>query len=118
MTNASVAKRADDSASALPHALPAWVYNNSELTRLELERILKPSWQIVCHVNSIPKTGDYETFDLGPESVMVLRDRDGSIRGFHNVCRHRGARLLDGSGNCPATITTPITVGLTGTTAV
>ena len=41
------------------------------------------------------------------ESVLVLRDRDGSIRGFHNVCRHRGARLLDGSGNCPATITCP-----------
>ena len=43
----------------------------------------------------------------GGESVLVLRDRDGSIRGFHNVCRHRGARLLDGSGNCPATITCP-----------
>jgi phenylpropionate dioxygenase-like ring-hydroxylating dioxygenase large terminal subunit len=51
--------------------------------------------------------GDYETFDLGPESVVVLRDRDGSIRAFHNVCRHRGARLLDGAGNCPATITCP-----------
>ena len=61
----------------------------------------------MCHVNSIPKAGDYETFDLGPESVMVLRDRDGSVRGFHNVCRHRGARLLDGVGNCPATITCP-----------
>jgi len=89
------------------HALPAWVYNHAELTRLEIERVLKPSWQIVCHVNSIPKPGDYETFDLGPESVLVLRDRDGSIRGFHNVCRHRGARLLDGSGSCPATITCP-----------
>src|SRR5712671_722911 len=106
MSNLSVAKRADE-ANTLPHALPAWVYNNAELTRLELERILMPSWQIVCHVNSIPKTGDYETFDLGPESVMVLRDRDGSIHGFHNVCRHRGARLLDGSGNCAATITCP-----------
>jgi len=89
------------------HALPAWVYNHPELTRLEIERILKPSWQIVCHVNSIPKPGDYETFDLGPESVLVLRDRDGSIRGFHNVCRHRGARLLDGASTCPATITCP-----------
>jgi phenylpropionate dioxygenase-like ring-hydroxylating dioxygenase large terminal subunit len=91
----------------VPHALPAWVYNHSELTRLEIERILMPSWQIVCHVNSIPKTGDYETFDLGPESVLVLRDREGSVRAFHNVCRHRGARLLDGSGTCPATITCP-----------
>src|ERR1700691_4037407 len=107
MTNLSAAKRADAAPSPLPHALPAWVYNHSELTRLEFERILKPSWQIVCHINSIPKAGDFETLDLGPESVLVLRDRDGSIRGFHNVCRHRGARLLDGSGNCPVTITCP-----------
>ena len=54
-----------------------------------------------------PRAGDYQTFDLGPESVWYCSDRDGSIRGFHNVCRHRGARLLDGSGNCPATITCP-----------
>src|ERR1700694_3006973 len=102
MSNLSVATRADEAANALPHALPAWVYNHSEMTRLELERILMPSWQIVCHVNSIPKAGDYETFDLGPESVLVLRDRDGSIRGFHNVCRHRGSRLLDGGGEFSA----------------
>jgi phenylpropionate dioxygenase-like ring-hydroxylating dioxygenase large terminal subunit len=107
MNSLPVAKPNNQPAPGLPHALPAWVYNNAELSRLELERVLKPSWQIVCHVNSIPKSGDYETFDLGTESVMVLRDRDGSIRAFHNVCRHRGARLLDGSGNCPATITCP-----------
>jgi len=93
--------------SGLPRALPAWVYGHPALTRLETQRILMPSWQIVCHVNSIPKPGDYETFDLGPESVVVLRDRDGSIRAFHNVCRHRGARLLDGAGNCPGAITCP-----------
>ncbi len=96
-----------DAVVGQPHALPAWVYNHPELTRLEIERVLMPSWQIVCHVNSIPRAGDYATFDLGPESVLVLKDRDGSIRAFHNVCRHRGARLLDGSGNCPSTITCP-----------
>jgi phenylpropionate dioxygenase-like ring-hydroxylating dioxygenase large terminal subunit len=103
----SAATLAADAAAAPPHALPAWVYNHPELTRLELERILKPSWQIVCHVNSIPKSGDYVTFNLGPESVIVLKDRDGALRAYHNVCRHRGARLLDGAGNCPATITCP-----------
>jgi phenylpropionate dioxygenase-like ring-hydroxylating dioxygenase large terminal subunit len=107
MNSAPIAALNPQSPLALAHALPAWVYNNAELTRLELERVLKPSWQIVCHVNSIPKAGDYATFDLGGDSVLVLRDRDGSIRGFHNVCRHRGARLLDGAGNCPATITCP-----------
>jgi phenylpropionate dioxygenase-like ring-hydroxylating dioxygenase large terminal subunit len=107
MTSVSIAVPDPQSPPALAHALPAWVYNHAELTRLELERVLRPSWQIVCHVNSIPKAGDYETLDIGGESVLVLRDRDGSVRGFHNVCRHRGARLLDGSGNCPATITCP-----------
>ena len=90
-----------------PRALPAWAYNHPEMIRLEYERILEPSWQIVCHVSSIPRTGDYATFDLGPESVFVLRDKDGSIKAFHNVCRHRGARILDGAGTCPATITCP-----------
>ena len=107
MTTLAIAKSAEETSSARPHALPAWVYNNGELNKLELQRILMPSWQIVCHVNSIPKPGDYQTFDLGSESIMVIRDRDGSVRGFHNVCRHRGARLLDASGNCPATITCP-----------
>jgi phenylpropionate dioxygenase-like ring-hydroxylating dioxygenase large terminal subunit len=107
MTNVTAAQRAPEATAELPRALPAWVYNHPELTRLETERILMPSWQIVCHVNSIPKSGDFVTFDLGAESVMVMRDREGTIRGFHNVCRHRGARLLDGTGNCPATITCP-----------
>ena len=89
---------ADDGDAALPRALPAWVYNHPELTRLETERVLMPSWQIVCHVNSIPKAGDYATFDLGPESVLVLRDRDGFIRAFHNVCRHRGTQMCEAEG--------------------
>src|SRR5271165_3579382 len=99
MSSVAIASAESTQKPAMPRALPAWVYNNAELNRLELERVLLPSWQIVCHVNSIPKAGDYVTFDLGPESVVVLRDRDHGIRGFHNVCRHRGARLLDESGN-------------------
>jgi phenylpropionate dioxygenase-like ring-hydroxylating dioxygenase large terminal subunit len=90
MNSVSIAKSENPAGAQMPRALPAWVYNNAELLRLELERVLKPSWQIVCHVNSIPKAGDFQTFDLGPESIMVLRDRDGSIRAFHNVCRACG----------------------------
>src|SRR5271165_6056246 len=96
-----------DTSVGAAHALPAWVYSHPDLARLEIERVLKPSWQIVCHVSSIARRGDYQTFDLGPESVLVLRGKDGEIRGFHNVCRHRGARLLDGSGSCPGPITCP-----------
>ena len=39
--------------------------------------------------------------------MFVIRDREGTIRGFHNVCRHRGARLVDGTGTCPTSVTCP-----------
>ena len=91
----------------LPRALPAWAYSHPEMTRLEYERILKPSWQIVCHSNSIPAPGDFMTLDIGGDSVVALRNSQGQIQAFHNVCRHRGARILDGAGNCPGAITCP-----------
>ena len=90
-----------------PRSLPAWVYNHPEMTRLELERILKPSWQIACHISQIPRAGDYVTFELGGDSVIVLREPGGAIRALRNVCRHRGTRLLEGSGHCPGRITCP-----------
>ena len=90
-----------------PHALPAWVYHHPEMTRLEYQRILKPSWQIACHISQIPGAGDYVTFELGSDSVIVLRDAGGAIRALRNVCRHRGTRLLEGSGRCPGRITCP-----------
>jgi phenylpropionate dioxygenase-like ring-hydroxylating dioxygenase large terminal subunit len=98
---------AETSPAALPRALPAWVYSHPEMTRLEYERILKPSWQIVCHVNSMPNAGDFVTLDLGPDSVVAVRNSQGEIQAFHNVCRHRGARILEGAGNCPGAITCP-----------
>jgi phenylpropionate dioxygenase-like ring-hydroxylating dioxygenase large terminal subunit len=94
-------------ADSLPRALPAWVYTHPEMSRLEHERILRPSWQIVCHLSQIPKVGDYATLDVGPDSVIAIRGRDGEIRAFHNVCRHRAARLLEGEGSCPRAINCP-----------
>ncbi|MBV8740321.1 MAG: aromatic ring-hydroxylating dioxygenase subunit alpha [Sinobacteraceae bacterium] len=93
--------------TAAPRALPAWVYGHPQLHRLEYERLLRPSWQIVCHVNSIPQPGDFCTLDIGTDSVVAIRTSRGDIQAFHNVCRHRGARLLQGSGNCPGAVTCP-----------
>jgi phenylpropionate dioxygenase-like ring-hydroxylating dioxygenase large terminal subunit len=107
MSPATAAQTADRTHGPAPHAMPAWIYGHPQLTKLEIDRILKPSWQIACHVNSIPKAGDYVTLQIGPESVFVMRDREGSIRGFHNVCRHRGTRIFDRSGHCPGPIVCP-----------
>ena len=78
--------RFSGAAENYPRGLPPWTYNNQAMTKLELQRVLLPSWQIVCHVNDIPHSGDYQKFDLGPESVVVLRDKAGAIRAYHNVC--------------------------------
>jgi phenylpropionate dioxygenase-like ring-hydroxylating dioxygenase large terminal subunit len=105
--NAKALSTTDATVTPIARALPAWVYNHAEMTRLEIDRLLKPSWQIVGHVNAIPKPGDYMTFDLGPESVVVVRNSKREIQAFHNVCRHRSSRLLDGAGHCPGAITCP-----------
>jgi len=82
-------------------SLPGWIYRDPEFFALEKQRLLRPSWQVVCHENDIPNQGDYHLLDFIGESVMAIRGRDGSVRAFTNVCRHRGARLLDDAkGNC------------------
>jgi phenylpropionate dioxygenase-like ring-hydroxylating dioxygenase large terminal subunit len=89
-------------------SLPAWIYDNAEFFALEKEHIFTASWQIVCHASDLPQPGDYQTLDLLGERLFVIRHTDGGIRGFHNVCRHRAARLLDGSsGRCPGRIVCP-----------
>ncbi len=90
------------------HCLPAWTYSDPDFFALEREKIFMPAWHMVCHVNDIPAAGDYESFALFGELAFVVRGKDDKIRGFHNVCRHRAARLLDGAnGNCGGQITCP-----------
>lgn len=95
--------RADD----LVRGLPAWTYFNEELNALEYERVILPSWQFVCHVSQLRNPGDFATLDMMRDSVLVTRGEDGEIRAFQNVCRHRGAKLLDGAGRCQGRIRCP-----------
>ena len=98
--------------------LPGWIYRDPEFFELEKELIFRQSWQIVCHVNDVPRSGDFHTFEFLGQSVVVLRGEDGQIRSFYNACRHRAARLLDGpKGRCGRRITCPYhawTYGLDG----
>jgi glycine betaine catabolism A len=80
-------------------SLPAWIYSDPEFFEAEKRSIFRQSWQVVCHLSDIPRTGDFHTFEFFGESVVVVRAEDGGVRAFHNVCRHRGARLRSaGSG--------------------
>lgn len=76
------------------HSLPGPCYTDDELHQLELTLLWQRQWVFVGTSAEVPEAGDYLTVDLGRASVMVLRDDDEQVRAFHNVCRHRGARLV------------------------
>jgi phenylpropionate dioxygenase-like ring-hydroxylating dioxygenase large terminal subunit len=88
-------------------SLPAWTYSDAEFFAVEMERVIRPSWQVVCHVSDVADWGDYHTIEYLGESIVVLRDKDGTLRAFTNVCRHRGSRLLDGPSGCTKSIVCP-----------
>lgn len=80
--------------------MPGESFTSEEIFRQERERIFRARWLYAGHVAQIPQAGDYFLFELDHESVIVLRDGEGQIRAFHNVCRHRGTRLcLEASGS-------------------
>ncbi|RII79661.1 aromatic ring-hydroxylating oxygenase subunit alpha [Pseudomonas monteilii] len=66
----------------------------------EIKNIFNKTWQYVCHESELLAPGSYITATLGTEPILILRATDGSLRSFHNVCPHRGARMLSGSGTC------------------
>ncbi|MBA4090460.1 MAG: aromatic ring-hydroxylating dioxygenase subunit alpha [Sphingobium sp.] len=88
-------------------SLPAWTYSDPEFFAVEVERIFRPAWQIVCHQSDIPTPGDFHTLDMIGESVIVIRGDDGTVRAFTNVCRHRGARIVDGASGCAKKLVCP-----------
>ena len=98
-------------------SLPGWIYSDPEFFAAEMARVVRPSWQLVCHLNDVPDTGDWHGLDLLGESLFVIRGDDGQVRAFANVCRHRASRLVEGSSGCARKLVCPYhawTYGLDG----
>ena len=88
-------------------SLPGWLYTDPECFEVECARIIRPSWQIVCHDSDIAKPGAWRTLSYLGEQVIVVRGEDGAIRAFHNVCRHRAMRLVEGHAGCARKLVCP-----------
>lgn len=73
--------------------LPGRYFVDPDIYAQEQMRIFSRMWICVGRADAIPETGQYFLADVGPENVIVIRGRDGMVRGFLNVCQHRGARL-------------------------
>ncbi|HEX3832599.1 MAG TPA: aromatic ring-hydroxylating dioxygenase subunit alpha [Solirubrobacteraceae bacterium] len=85
-------------------ALEPRLYIDPQLLAAEQELIFERTWQLAGHISALPRTGSYLTAHAGTQPVLVIRDEDGALRAYRNVCRHRGSRLLSGSGQCKAAI--------------
>jgi phenylpropionate dioxygenase-like ring-hydroxylating dioxygenase large terminal subunit len=96
--------------------LPASWYADPDVLRLERERIFTRSWQYVGHVDLVPSPGSFVASQVGHVPVVIVREDEETIRGFVNVCRHRGHIVAEGSG-CRTTLQCPYhawTYGLDG----
>src|SRR6185369_15540259 len=88
-------------------SLPGWLYFDPEFFEAEKKAFLRAAPQVVCHESEIPEAGEWRTLEYLGESVIVIRGDDGRVRAFSNVCRHRGSRLVDGTGGCSKVLTCP-----------
>jgi phenylpropionate dioxygenase-like ring-hydroxylating dioxygenase large terminal subunit len=88
-------------------SLPGWLYFDPEFFEAEKKAFLRAAPQVVCHESEIAQPGDWRTLEFLGESVIVMRGDDGEVRAFSNVCRHRGSRLVDGTGGCAKVLTCP-----------
>ena len=78
---------------------PASWYTSAEVYALERAAVFSRTWQPVARVDQLPERGDYLSGCTAGEPWVVLRDAQGAIRAFHNVCRHKGREVAQGAGN-------------------
>lgn len=101
-TDVAVLRKYPDLAESLErgYTLPAEWYTSPEVFELEKARIFHRCWQYVGYTEQVARPGEFFTCRTGDVPIVVVRDGEGVLRAFANVCRHRGSELvLDAAGN-------------------
>ena len=89
---------AESEALAAGYTLPWSWYTDPGVYHLEQERLFRRSWQYAGRADQVLESGSYFTCRAGDAPIVVARARDGALNAFLNVCRHRGAELVEGEG--------------------
>ena len=87
--------------------LHAKAYSDPEVFERERREVFAKAWIVIGHVAEVAQPGDFATGEIAGEPVVVVRGEDGELRAFSNICRHRAARLADGSGSCGKVLRCP-----------
>ena len=75
------------------HSLLQPFYTDPDIFRADIERIFMRQWLCAGHASSAPNPGDFFTYEIADESIIIMRGQDGALRALVNVCRHRGSRV-------------------------
>ena len=82
----------------LDHGIRVGRYIDPDFLELEFEKLWPHVWQIAARVDEIPEPNDFTTYEIGDQSVFLVRVDADTIKAYHNVCPHRGTALTEGSG--------------------
>ena len=78
--------------------MPPELYHNAELFELEKKQVFEQEWLCPGRAADVPNPGDYLTFSVADQPILVVRGNDGAVRSFSNICLHRMMRLVEGRG--------------------
>src|SRR3546814_5792125 len=78
-----------------PLTFPVEAYLSPEYARAEGDRLWSKVWQHAGRVEEIPNVGDFFTYEIGRDSIIVIRTAADQLKAFHNVCSHRARQLID-----------------------
>jgi phenylpropionate dioxygenase-like ring-hydroxylating dioxygenase large terminal subunit len=81
------------------HAMPPSVYTSEAFLDHEIKDVFAKEWVAVGRADALKRPGDYLTYELAGQPILVIRDQDGALRAMSNVCLHRMSTLLEGTGN-------------------
>ena len=76
------------------------IYTDPRRFALERDRLFRRCWHVAGRCEELSQPGDYLVWERLGQSVLIVRQTDGGLAAFHNVCRHRGSRIVSKSGHC------------------
>ncbi len=84
-----------DSWKTLEHGIRTGRYTDPAFAKLEHEKLWSRTWQMAARLDEVPQQGDYTVYEIGHESVMIVRVDADTLKVYHNACPHRGTALAD-----------------------
>ena len=80
---------------AEPVTYPVEAFLSPDYARAEADKLWAKVWQMAGRVEEVPEIGNFITYDIGDDSILVVRSSAETLKAYHNVCPHRGRRLVD-----------------------